>query len=180
MQFALTPITFTHNEELKELSLKRIMADPMEVIDNWVDTIIFTSIRRFKADEEFGFSFWDNEFIALNFNDFNNGVDFTTVEGRNNRIERIQMSAAGVKLCEQSIKNSLKFYLPYLKDIFVNVSLSFERDKTVTSKRGDNSKYMVKVEVTGHTVFDEYSNTREGDYHRKVTFLMDPFMNNSK
>ncbi len=177
MWYSGTPIIFNRNEESKELSITRNLSDPMQVLDNWVDTIIFTAIRRFKADEDFGFSFWDNEFIAMNLNDFNNGVDYTTVQDRHNRTERVQMSSAGVKVCERSIRNSLNYYVPYLKDVSVSVSLSYERDKTTIIKKGEKSKYVVRVIVDGRTIFDEYSGTRDGEYHKNATFLMDPFLN---
>ncbi len=178
MWYIGSPIIFNRSEESKELSIMNNLSDPMQVLDNWVDTIIFTAIRRFKADEDFGFSFWDNEFIAMNLNDFNNGVDYTTVQDRHNRTERVQMSTAGVKVCEQSILNSLNYYIPYLKDVSVSVSLSHERDKTTIIKKGENSKYVVRVIVSGRTVFDEYSGTRDGEYHKNATFFMDPFLNN--
>lgn len=177
MWYSGSPIIFNRNEESKELSVIRNLSDPMQVLDNLVDTIIFTAIRRFKADEEFGFSFWDNEFIAMNLNDFNNGVDYTTVQNRHNRTERIQMSTAGVKVCERSILNSLNYYIPYLKDVSVSVSLSYERDKTTIVKKNINSKYVVRVIVDGRTIFDEYSGTRDGVYHKSATFFMDPFLN---
>lgn len=178
MWYSGSPIIFNRNEESKELSMTRNLSDPLQVLDNWVDTIIFTAIRRFKADEDFGFSFWDNEFIAMNLNDFNNGVDYTIVQDRNNRIERLQMSTAGVKVCERSILNSLNYYVPYLKDVSVSVSLSYERDKTTIIRKSEKSKYVVRVIVDGRTIFDEYSGTREGEYHKAATFFMDPFLNN--
>lgn len=178
MWYSGSPISFNRSEESKELSLMRTLSDPMQALDNWVDTIIFTAIRRFKADEDFGFSFWDNEFIAMNLNDFNNGVDFTIVQDNHNRTKRVQMSTAGVKVCEQSILNSLNYYIPYLKDVSVSVSLSYERDKTTIIKKSKNSKYVVRVIVDGRTIFDEYSGTREGEYHKAATFFMDPFLNN--
>lgn len=177
MWYSGSPISFNRSEESKELSLMRTLSDPMQALDNWVDTIIFTAIRRFKADEDFGFSFWDNEFIAMNLNDFNNGVDFTIVQDNHNRTKRVQMSTSGVKVCEQSILNSLNYYIPYLKDVSVSVSLSYERDKTTVIKKSENSKYVVRVIVTGRTVFDEYSGTRDGEYHKNATFFMDPFLN---
>lgn len=178
MWYSSSPLIFNRNEESKELSITRSLTDPMQMLDNWVDTIIFTAIRRFKADEDFGFSFWDNEFIAMNLNDFNNGVDYTTVQDRHNRTQRIQLSTAGVKVCEQSIRNSLNYYVPYLKDVTVSVSLSYERDKTTIIRKGENSKYVVRVIVSGRTVFDEYSGTRDSEYQKNATFFMDPFLNN--
>ena len=89
MRFSNSPITFTNDEELN-LQIDRPLAEVNSVIDNWVDTVIFTSIRRFKADEEFGFSFWDNEFIAMNLVDFNHGADFKIVRRQNNREEKFR------------------------------------------------------------------------------------------
>lgn len=178
MFYSASPIIFSRNEETQEVNISRTLSDPVQVLDNWVDTIIFTAIRRFKADEEFGFSFWDNEFIAMNLNDFNNGVDYTTIQDKQNRVSRISMSSAGVKVCEESIRTSLNYYLPYLKDINVSVSLSYERDKNTFGRKGEKSKYVVRVVATGRTVFDEYSGTRDGEYHKNATFFMDPFLNN--
>lgn len=177
MWYSGSPITFNRDQDSKDLSIMRNLSDPVQVLDNWVDTIIFTAIRRFKADEDFGFSFWDNELIAMNLNDFNNGVDYTTVQDRHNRTERVQMSTAGVKVCERSILNSLSYYIPYLKDVSVSVSLSYEKDTSTIHKKGKDSKYAVRVIVSGRTVFDEYSGTRDGKYHKKATFFMDPFFN---
>ncbi len=159
------------------LQINRSLGDPIAVIDNWVDTIVFTAIRRFKADEDFGFSFWDNEFIAMNLNDFNNGVDYRIIA--KDRVEnKQQMSSAGIRVCEQSIVNSLRYYIPYLKDVNVTVSLSYERDKLTMAGRGENSKYVVRVHVKGRTSFDEYAGTRDGEYRKDATFFMDPFLNN--
>ena len=75
MLYSSSPIVFDRDDTERTLQISRSVTDPVAVIDNFVDTIVFTAIRRFKADEDFGFSFWDNEFIAMNLNDFNNGVD---------------------------------------------------------------------------------------------------------
>lgn len=178
MQYSSSPISFSRNESDKTLSVNRQLQDPVRVIDNWIDTIVFTAIRRFKADEDFGFSFWDNEFIAMNLTDFNNGVDYKTIKSDNGRSERVQMSTSGIKSCEQSILRSIRYYVPYLRDIQVSVVLSYERDKLKDSRKGDKSKYVVRVHVTGRTVFDEFSGTRDGEYHKDATFFMDPFLNN--
>ena len=88
--------------------------------------------------------------------------------------ERERMSSAGIKICEQSILNSIRYYIPYLQGVTVHVSLSNEKDKK--SSRGQNSKYVVRVKIKGHTCYDEYSGTREGDYQKEATFFMDPFL----
>lgn len=178
MRYSCSPIMFTRDSAGQELQISRPITDPITVIDNWVDTIVFTAIRRFKADEDFGFSFWDNEFIAMNLNDFNNGVDYRMVTSCERAEQKRQMSSAGIKVCEQSIVNSLKYYIPYLKDINVAVSLSYERDKIIMAGRGENSKYVVRVHVKGRTSFNEYSGTRDSEYRKDATFFMDPFLNN--
>ena len=58
MYYSNSPIRFINDEQLN-LQIERPLSNATAVIDNWVDTVVFTSIRRFKADEEFGFSFWD-------------------------------------------------------------------------------------------------------------------------
>lgn len=175
MRFSNSPITFTNDEELN-LQIDRPLDEVNSVIDNWVDTVIFTSIRRFKADEEFGFSFWDNEFIAMNLVDFNHGADFKIVRRQNNREEKVQMSKAGIRQCEKSVKDSISYYIPYLKQLDVEVQLSMEKNKY--SKRGENSKYVVRVRVKGRLSYNEYVGIHEGEYRREVEFFMDPFLNN--
>lgn len=178
MRYCSSPVEFRRDEGSRALSMKRTVADPVAVIDNWVDTIVFTAVRRFKGDEDFGFSFWDNEFIAMNLNDFNNGVDYKVVVGKDKSERKERMSSSGIRACEQSIAGSLKYYVPYLKDVSVTVSLSYERDRLTMSPRGDESKYVVRVHVKGRTTFNEAAGTREGEYRKDATFFMDPFLNN--
>ena len=65
MHYSNSPIRFINDEQLN-LQIERPLTNVSSVIDNWVDTVVFTSIRRFKSDEEFLISFCDNEFIAMN------------------------------------------------------------------------------------------------------------------
>lgn len=178
MLYSSSPIAFKRDSEGVSLQMTRPISDPVDVIDNWVDTIVFTAVRRFKADEDFGFSFWDNEFIAMNLNDFNNGVDYKVIKSKDKTERKQQMSSAGIRICEQSIVNSLRYYIPYLKDVSVTVSLSYEKDRLTMSGRGENSKYVVRVHVRGRTSFNEFSGTRDGEYRKDATFFMDPFLNN--
>lgn len=178
MLYSSSPIVLDRDDTERTLQISRSVTDPVAVIDNFVDTIVFTAIRRFKADEDFGFSFWDNEFIAMNLNDFNNGVDYRIVTSKDRSERKQQMSSAGIRVCEQSIVSSLRYYVPYLKDVSVTVSLSYERDKLTMAGRGENSKYVVRVHVRGRTSFNEFSGTRDGDYRKDATFFMDPFLNN--
>lgn len=175
MHYSNSPIRFIHDDQLN-LQIERPLVNVASVIDNWVDTVVFTSIRRFKADEEFGFGFWDNEFIAMNLVDFNHGADFKIVKHKDNREEKVQMSRAGIRQCEKSVRDSISYYIPFLKNLDVEVQLSMEKDKY--SRRGENSKYVVKVQVKGRLSYDEYMGTSEGEYQREVEFFMDPFLNN--
>lgn len=175
MHYSNSPIQFINDEQLN-LQIERSLTNISSVIDNWVDTVVFTSIRRFKADEEFGFSFWDNEFIAMNLVDFNHGADFKIVKRNNNREEKVQMSRAGIRQCEKSVCDSISYYIPFLKNLEVEVQLSMEKNKY--SRRGENSKYVVRVSVKGRLTYNEYVGTREGEYRREVEFFMDPFLNN--
>lgn len=175
MRYISSPIRFVNDEHLN-LQIERPISHASSAIDNWVDTVVFTSIRRFKADEEFGFSFWDNEFIAMNLVDFNHGADFKIVKHKNNSEEKVQMSRTGIRQCEKSVRDSILYYIPFLKNLEVEVQLSMEKSKY--SQRGKNSKYVVRVLVKGRLTYDEYVGTREGEYHREVEFFMDPFLNN--
>lgn len=174
MQYSDSPIIFVNDAQL-DLQIARPLNNINSMIDNWIDIVVFTSIRRFKADEEFGFSFWDNEFIAMNLVDFNHGSDYKVVK-RNNREEKVQMSRSGIRQCEKSVRDSILYYLPFFKYLEVEVNLSMEKDKY--SRRGENSKYVVRVLVKGRLTYNEYAGTRENDYRREVEFFMDPFLNN--
>jgi len=156
--------------------IARPLSNSTAVIDNWVDTVVFTSIRRFKADEEFGFSFWDNEFIAMNLVDFNHGADYKIVKNKNGQEKKVKMSRSGIRECEKTVRDSIAYYIPYLENLNVEVQLSMEKSRY--SRRGKNSKYVVRVQVTGRFVYNEYVGTREGEYLRVVEFFMDPFLNN--
>lgn len=95
MKYCNAPVIFSRDNESGAIQMVRSLNDATLVIDNWIDTVIFTAVRRFKADEDFGFSFWDNEFIAMNLTDFNNGVDYKIVTKRKGVEERERMSCAG-------------------------------------------------------------------------------------
>lgn len=173
MRYSSSPVKFILDENL-DLQIDRPLTDVTSVIDNWVDTVVFTCIRRFKADEEFGFGFWDNEFIVMNLVDFNNGADFRVVKKRNNSEVKVRMSRTGIRQCEKSVLDSISYYIPFLKNIEVEVLLSMEKNKY--SRRGENSKYVVRVSVKGRMQYNEYIGTRDEEYRREVEFFMDPFL----
>ena len=175
MNYSDSPIRFVSDGQLN-LQIERPLTSVTAMIDNWVDTVVFTSMRRFKADEDFGFGFWDNEFIAMNLVDFNNGADYKIVKKKNNTEEKVQMSRTGIGQCEKSVRDSIQYYLPFIADLEVEVQLSMEKSRY--SRKGENSKYVVRVLVKGRMTYNEFIGTREGDYHREVEFFMDPFLNN--
>lgn len=175
MNYSDSPIRFVSDGQLN-LQIERPLTSVTAMIDNWVDTVVFTSMRRFKADEDFGFGFWDNEFIAMNLVDFNNGADYMIVKKKNNTEEKVQMSRTGIGQCEKSVRDSIQYYLPFIEDLEVEVQLSMEKSRY--SRKGENSKYVVRVLVKGRMTYNEFIGTREGDYHREVEFFMDPFLNN--
>lgn len=175
MNYSDSPIRFVSDGQLN-LQIERPLTSVTAMVDNWVDTVVFTSIRRFKADEDFGFGFWDNEFIAMNLVDFNNGADYKIVKKKNNTEEKVQMSRTGIGQCEKSVRDSIQYYLPFIEDLEVEVQLSMEKSRY--SRKGENSKYVVRVLVKGRMTYNEFIGTREGDYHREVEFFMDPFLNN--
>lgn len=175
MNYSDSPIRFVSDGQLN-LQIERPLTSVTAMIDNWVDTVVFTSMRRFKADEDFGFGFWDNEFIAMNLVDFNNGADYKIVKKKNNTEEKVQMSRTGIGQCEKSVMDSIQYYLPFIEDLEVEVQLSMEKSRY--SRKGENSKYVVRVLVKGRMTYNEFIGTREGDYHREVEFFMDPFLNN--
>ena len=112
----------------------------------------------------------------MNLVDFNHGADYKIVKRKDNREEKVQMSRAGIRQCERSVRDSILYYIPFLKNLEVEVQLSMEKNKY--SRRGENSKYVVRVLVKGRLAYNEYVGVREGEYHREVEFFMDPFLNN--
>lgn len=148
-------------EDADQLPLIRRQSIPVEVmLDNWMDMILFTVNRRFKADEEFGFSFWDNEFITLNFWNFNTSTE--------------EASLADMERCKKSIVNSIRYYLPFLKNVQVEIELTMEKDKL--NRKADHSKYAVRVSIAAEVEENEYAGTHAGAYHKNAVFYMDPFM----
>lgn len=148
-------------EDADQLPTIRRQPLPVEVmLDNWMDMILFTANRRFKADEEFGFSFWDNEFITLNFWNFNTSTE--------------EASLADMEQCKKSIVNSIRYYLPFLKNVQVEIELTMEKDKL--SRKSDHSKYAVRVSIQAEVDENEYAGTHTGTYRKNAVFYMDPFM----
>lgn len=148
-------------EDADQLPVIRRQPLPVEVmLDNWMDMILFTDNRRFKADEAFGFSFWDNEFITMNFWNFNTSTE--------------EASLANMERCKKSIVNSIRYYLPFLKNVQVEIELTMEKDKL--SRKADQSKYAVRVSITAQVEENEYAGTHAGTYRKNAVFYMDPFM----
>ena len=112
----------------------------------------------------------------MNLVDFNNGADYKIDKKKNNPEEKVQMSRTGISQCEKSVRDSIQYYLPFLESLEVEVQLSMEKNRY--SRKGENSKYVVRVLVKGRMTYNEFIDTREGEYHREVEFFMDPFLNN--
>lgn len=177
MNYSNSPIRFELDDN-RDLIIARSVTNTIEALDHWVNTIVFTSIRRFKADEDFGFSFWDNEYIAMNLIDFNNGSDYKVVrDKRDGRESKQQLSLAGIQQCERSVRDSIAFYFPVLKNISVDVQLSMETSEF--SPRAKGSKYVVRVLVKGRLA-PEVAPPGKEDYQCPVEFFMDPFFNSRR
>lgn len=159
MNYCTAPLEFSENAD--QVPLIRRSPLPVEVmLDNWMDTILFTGNRRFKADEEFGFSFWDNEFITLNFWNFNTSTE--------------QESLANLERCKQSIVDSIQYYLPFLRDVQVEIELTTKNDKSPW--KADRSKYAVHVTITALIDKTNVAGIEQKTYRKNAVFYMDPFM----
>lgn len=159
MNYCTAPLDFSENTD--QVTVIRRLPLPVEVmLDNWMDMILFTGNRRFKADEEFGFSFWDNEFITLNLSNFNTSTE--------------QESLANLESCKQSIVNSIHYYLPFLHNVKVEIELTTKNDKSPW--KADRSKYAVHVTITALVGKNNAAGSAQKTYQKNAVFYMDPFM----
>ena len=157
MNFVKPPNTYNHNSS----QIARTLSERIEMIDNFIELIVFTPCGKFIADDSFGFEYWNHEYSNVHFRSFNNGQNGNFSSGIYNEIT--------LKECKESIVNSLRIYEPQLKQIGVTIELNSINNND--EKKTIRSKYEVFVKVTGMLddglgIFTPYS--------KEMRFMMEP------
>ena len=151
-------------EMLDKISDDRLIIDrPLEkqatMLDNLVELIVYTRRGAFDADPDFGFEYWNHEYANVDDTAFNN-----------NNTGREEPGSEGAKMrCEDSIRQSLASYAPWLKNVVVNMSLS-SGDRLSKGERKVYSRHTVHVIVAG--LLDDGIGTQP--YRKDIEFLMEP------
>ena len=158
MAFIKTPLTYKDNTGIIARSLEK----RIEMIDNFIELIVFSPKGSFIADDDFGFEYWNHEYSNVHFRSFNNGQNGNYASGAHNEVT--------IKECKESIENSLRIYEPQLKQIGVYIELN-----SVNSGNDERnvirSKYEVYVKVTG--MLDDGLGTFS-PYKKEIRFMMEP------
>lgn len=159
MGFIKVPITYTNS---KSAELRREQNDKTSMLDNLIELIVFTPRGSFLGDSDFGFEYWNHEYVNVNFTDFNNGQNEAFCNGLYNEITR--------KKCQEGIKRSIEAYDVLLTQINVSVELH-----TIDTKQRKKiaSKFQVVIIVTG--MLDEFT-----PYRKEISFLMEPTVKRSR
>lgn len=162
--YASTPLAF--EGEMSNLNIRRDISNLEQMINNFIELIVFTPRGSCKADPDFGFEYWNHEYANVRSREFNNGQTLTNPWGEvlYNEVTRLE--------CEDSVKRSINTYLPMLQEVEVALTLNeenFQRSHHVYSK------YEMAVVVTGK--INEGLNVNK-NYRKTVKFLMEPTVKN--
>lgn len=157
MAYIKTPLSYQD-----ESRISRSIDDRVAMIDNFIDLVVFSPCGSFAADPDFGFEYWNHEYSNVHFRDFNNGQNTTFVNGMYNEVTQ--------KECRESIENSLRTYVPDLKQVNVLIELNSVADDTGTSK-GVASKYEVIIKISG--MLDDGLGVFR-PYRKDLRFWMEP------
>lgn len=148
--FLKSPLVIHNNDGVRVLN--RPIQDDISRLDNLVELVVFTPRGSFVADPDFGFEYWNYEYVNVHFREFNNDQDVTQ------------------QACKDSIRNSLYMYEPNLKHVEVSIQLAALTDSE-QAKRKTWSKYEVIVHVKGE--LDNGLGTLR-TYSKTIRFLMEP------
>lgn len=160
MAYLNTPLSFVSADS--SVILNRDIEDQIQMLDNFVELIVFTPRGSFASDPDFGFEYWNHEYSNIHFRNFNNGHLNMLQDGRYNDITK--------KECQDSILNCLAAYQPQLKQADVQIELNAIDDGGQERKKV-MSKYYVTVKVTGS--LDDGLGVMT-PYYKEVVFLMEP------
>ena len=159
MNYISTPIDF--GDTLSSILPKRDLDSQAAMLDNLIELIAFTPRGSCSADPEFGFEYWNHEYVNIEYSTFNNGQVNTTADGTRREITKNE--------CQDSIKRSLSIYAPQLKNAYVSVELN-PADVEHQHRKKVQPKHLVSITVKG----DLDSGISMKKYEKKVVFLMEP------
>lgn len=159
MNYISTPIGFGDNRS--SIRLKRDLDSSTAVLDNLIELIAFTPRGSCSADPEFGFEYWNHEYVNIQYRTFNNGQVSTMADGARREITKNE--------CQESIKQSLNLYAPQLKNVNVSVELNAADTKRQYRKKVQ-PKHIVSIIVEG----DIDNGISVKHYKKEVVFLMEP------
>lgn len=174
MNYIGVPLTFSGNPAsgiriARNINLKNKTA----MIDNLVELIIFTPRGSFKGDPDFGLEYWNQEYVNINDNEFNNyntsldTLKASEIAGR--EVYATEISARA--FFEENIKQSLMSYTSDLTDIEVSMKLDSENTMLVEQKQDRvRAQRFATIRIKGY-VKDDY---KTEPYERIVTFMIEP------
>ena len=160
--FYKTPVHIEDN-----LSFQRESESIRESIDTFLELLIFTPRGGFKADYDFGFEFWSNEFQNIVIEDFNQHINESVLVNRRG-------DSTDQRNCIRNLKKAIEMYEPRLQNVKIEMNL----------KQKDNTqKSYLRNEVEDHTKYDVFLTIR-GDIYlgmgntegfmKQVTFAVGP------
>lgn len=159
MNYIGTPIDF--DDKSLSIQPKRDLQSLTTMLDNLIELVAYTPRGSCSADPEFGFEYWNYEYVNIQYDTFNNGQISTLTEGVHREITKNE--------CQESIKRSLSIYAPQLKNVNVSVKLN-PADIEQPHTKKVQSKHLVSIIVKG--VID--NGISEEPYKKEVVFLMEP------
>lgn len=159
MNYISTPINF--GDDMSNVTPMRNLDSQTAMIDNLIEMIAFTPRGSCTADPEFGFEYWNHEYVNIQYRTFNNGQVSTMADGARREITKSE--------CQDSIKKSLSIYAPQLKNTIVSVELN-PADTRHQYRKKVQPKHIVSIKVEG----DVDSGIGIQRYKKEVVFLMEP------
>lgn len=139
------------------IRLEPTLSDTVAMLDNLIELAVFTPRGSFTADPDFGFEYWNYEYVNIDIRGFNDG-------------QRMSNSDVSKQVCEDSIKDSITAYDSNLKKISASMELKL-LSHSEQRRRKTSSRYEVVVRVTGE--LDDGLGTMR-PYYKEVRFLMEP------
>lgn len=139
-----------------------LRGDVEQSIDSILDLMVFTPRGGFKGDPEFGFEYWNHEFVNVNVREFNNS--YLGLTGMSDK----SINEVSRKECEASLKESILAYEPRLLDPEVRIELNVNEKSRVGRRL---SKYEMRILISG-SIDDGLGVARP--YEKRISFMIEP------
>lgn len=156
-----------HNIPIKindQFKLQKDIEQIKSSIDAFLELIIFTPRGGFRADYDFGFEFWNNEFQNILIEDFNQSLNESTLVSRRG-------DSTSKTQCVRSLKKTIETYETRLKNVRIEMNLQAASDSRSRSKRNIyNSKYEVEIVIEGEIQL-QYTTEQ---YYKRILFTVGP------